>query len=272
MHRTPLALFSLSLALAITFPTSVRGEHFIGVSWDGEVYRIDKNFDDAVLLQQTEWHFNSLAQAKDGRLFATSSTNVGPIFTDQLIQLDAVTGAVISVVDIKKPGPPIHRRYVSAMAFDLDGVLYATYLHQPDSTYYEELITVDPDSGIAEVKGRILRHITGMGFDSFGNLYGSSLGVTFRSRLVSIDVELLTVKDLDVDPFDADVHSIAISPEGRLFAAGRRQFSVDLKTGENLIAGELPIDLRGLAFVVPEPMTASLALLCLVSLAVRRRK
>jgi hypothetical protein len=257
--------------LLLNGSTTATAEHLIGVTRNNDVYRISNDFQQITKLNQveTDWKFDSLAQDSMGRLIAFASTNINLMRSVHLIELDPGTGAVLSDRDITALTPSW---VIAASAFGPDGILYG--VTDVDANFIQRFIKVDPDTGNIDVLGQLSgSFVTGMDFDSHGDLYGWGTGFFISKGIVRIDLDSLTVEAL-LEPWGLPQQgTIAFDSHNRLISGGSIGI-VPISMPSGQLGGYIDmggINFTGLEFIVPEPSTLALGSVALLSLATFRR-
>lgn len=254
--------------------TTATAEYLIGVTRNNGVYRISDDFQQITELNQveTDWKFDCLAQDSMGRLIAFASTNILLPRSVHLLELDPVTGAVLSDRDITALTPS---RAITASAFSPDGILYGVSFGEVNEGFFQELVKVDPDTGNIDVLGQLSGlFIEGMDFDSHGNLYGWGTGFYAARGIVRIDLDSLTLEELlEPRPLPQQA-AIAFDSHNRLISGGLGGIiPISMPSGE--LGGYFDvggISFAGLEFIVPEPASSFMAFGLAGLLLLRRRK
>ncbi len=240
---------------------------FIGVSYDGEFVRIDTELGQAVQVRtDLPPGLNSLAQAPNGKYYCDS-------YNEGFFEIDPYTGDTQYYTNLSDFADyPIR-----AMAFNSNNELFVCRVKS------------NHELGVIDLENSTFRKISnftdtggcqGLDFSPTGVLYGTALG-----KIFTIDTETgetFQVGNSNV-PILTSVYSIAFTPDGRLFAFGsdynndnkEREYifvEVDVSTGLAIPGTRIEapdLDIRGIAYVVPEPL--SIILMTAGGILIRKR-
>jgi hypothetical protein len=254
--------------------TTATAEYLIGVTRNNDVYRISSDFLQVTKLNQveTQWQFDCLAQDSMGRLIAFASTDINLVRSVHLIELDPVTGAVVSDRDITALTPT---SVITASAFSPDGILYGVSWGEVNGVFSQQFVKVHPDTGNTDVLGQLSGlFVTGMDFDSHGDLYGWGTGFYAARGIVRVDLDSLTLEALLEPSALPQQEAIAVDSHNRLISGGSGGIiPISMPSGQ--LGGYIDmggISFTGLEFIVPEPASSFLAFGLAGVLLLRRRK
>jgi hypothetical protein len=219
-----------------------------------------------------------MASNRTGDVFVTGSSPSGG-FTNRLYSVDALTGAFSTAMIL--PTDLVALRHIRGIAADDKGTVYALGVIDPNSQTgaITEVFALDLNNRTAS----LISSRRGAGFSSFerttdGTLYGWNI------RLGLLILQPESGAWLDVDPSDNApgnnaqdavlMQAIAQSPDGRLFGAlDGSLYLIDRNSGgRSLFLSGISQDIRGMAFLIPEPTTMALTALVGVLLAGCQRK
>lgn len=262
-------LAAMTCLTLVLLPTAAKAE-LVGLSWQGMIYRIDESTGTGT----------QLGQAVSAGLNSAASDPAGTVYSaaGRLIVIHPFTAT-------SEAGPTLTPASfdVRAMAYSPEGFLYAARnVDLPDGTHVsDELYTVDAGTGATTSVGSIgMPGIQGMAFSPGGVLYGwdDGAGTGAGAGLVTIDTTTALATDVNpaVGGSALHVQTLEFTPDGTLYGARDALYTVDVQSGELTLVGSGGYsNLRGLAFVVPEPSTAAmlgLGVFSLLAYALCRRR
>jgi hypothetical protein len=291
MNKQTILVAAMAVLLAVATVTQAEwshpDEHLYGVTWEGDLYEIDMDTGDYVLLGYldrgpgavNDIGINSMATGPDGTIYVNYKLNESAV----LAEVDVAAATLSNAWDM---GIPAAR----AMAIDEAGSVYtinrdittenffyASDLATQMVTPLPSLTPADPNMG-----GRI--GVQGLAFDPDGVLHGwelSGIDATYGGEglgLTIVDQWMGVVADINpsIDgglPIElTGLQTIEFTADGQLYGAARDGFyRINASTGALIpinTAEDYP-DFRGLAYV-PEPMTISVMVLGAVALLKRR--
>jgi len=261
----------LLLVFSSTLSASTVDQKLVAIAYDGSLYEVNVDTGTTSLIGNSGIdRLNSLATDGDRLLFSVSDQIIrrhGEAYHEGVVvQLNIDTGA----------GFPITPKFnsvagVRALAFSSTTELYAVLDTDTRRFFGEDaLYKIDLPSGSLTKIGLTGKDgIQSLAFDINGDLYGwdSSAGLITFDRNTGIAVDI----NPEVNGFL--MQTIEFDNNGLLFAATLERFySVDPVTGQATYLGDTGLDdLRGLAFVVPEPSILSLIGLSVTPICCRRR-
>jgi hypothetical protein len=243
--RTQTLLLQLEHALAASAEAELIAVEY--AASDGGVFVIDETgAGEALLGPSGAARLNSLAVNSSGVLYSTAQTLPGGEPSDTLVTIDRRTGAAALVASLSGITDPDIR----ALAFAPDGTLYGIHFESSTST----LIEIDPDNGqITIVAALAITGIQGLEFGPGGVLYGWG---TYWG-LVTIDTSDGSHTDIGLFAGGSPIiQTLAFTPDGTLYGAGSRLFTIDDSSGTfvQVGTGTLP-DIRGMVSVPELPPT-----------------
>ena len=244
---------------------------------DNNVYRISSDLQHATRLYHynAAWQFDCLAQDSAGRLFAFASTDVTSPRSSHLIELDPVTGVVLSDTDISNVSPD---GAILSAAFGPDDTLYGVNRIGVSSVQGQQFMKIDPETGNAHVLGEFSPsglYIAGMDFDSHGVPYGCGTLNSQATGIVRIDLDTLALQDIfaeqDVVP---PQWAIAFDSNDQLVSGGLGRITkIDMPSGElRQVVRGIGISFTGMEFIIPEPSAIALGSVAVIALAAFRRR
>ena len=238
---------------------------FIGVAWSGLVYRVNEQSGAAVQINSVTFGLNSLAGPYQGNLYTTAA--------DALVTIDPTTGAKLGSVTM-----PISD--FRAAAFSPDGELFLshTIIDRGTGSFKSELMKANIQTGNLTSLGVLTLGIGAMTFSSDSTLYGWDIGASGLGDGFGL-VKLATDGSgfVDVNPAigtpRGDIQSIEFAPNGILYGARDRLFTIDLGTGAWTPVGSQTFawDIRGIAYI-PEPASVTLLVIAASAAAITRRR
>lgn len=285
MNRSLVSAFLL--ALSSFGAVSANANHWMAVTRDGDVYRISRDFSSISLLQSTSLQFDSLAQMRNGRLFATTKRQPPGRFPSgnlELIELDPKSGAVLStqrVADVPNLPPGWDQSAILSLSFSPDDELYGIWINDAYDRR-QELISIDRGTGdwtslgVLPVLGSPRSVMRDMAFSNDGTLYSSlpELGV--------IEITSSPLGFSDLLPKDAGAYSaMAFDSNSDLYGAyANTTYKIDINTGARTTLSTLAALgtgvnrdwINGLQFIVPEPPANLLSCSAILALAALRRR
>jgi len=258
-HKFAVAAASVPLSLVLS--ASVNAASILGVSYEGDVIKIDQNTGVGTTIDSSGFFgLNSLADDSSGRFFSVTD----PDASELLVGIEPETGSGSRVVNLLL-GEGVS---VRGLAFSPSDVLFAVTDNVLGNDQ-SELYTIDINTGIGTLIGSTEAGIQGLAFSPNGTLYGWNVGSV---GLVTIDPLTGLATDINENVGgSANIQTIAFAPDGTLFGAHDSLFTIDPTTGISAVIGSGDYeDVRGIGFVledepksIPEP-TSVLALLALL--------
>jgi hypothetical protein len=255
----------ISLLCLISAQQPASGD-LIGVGFLGEVVRINEMDGSVTIVNDTAVpRLNSLARDSQGHLYAT-----GGLLSNQILRIDPVTGMVLSSTTLSSS------RF-GGLAFSPTGELFTTHIIDvPGPGQNAQLATINPQSGAVTFLGQPLNlgGIGGLTFGPTGVLYAWNTGLNNDGfGLITLAIDGSGYSDVNplVGTSSAEIQSLEFAPDGTLYGARDRLFTIDPLTGASSSVGaDHDWDIRGLAYV-PEPHSSLLAFLAIGGFLRRRR-
>jgi len=246
------------VTLVCLLPTTALANAIIGVTWAGDVVRIDSVTGSGSAIAPTGYFgLNSLTRDSSGALLTIGWD--GALSEPVFLAINPQTGQATK-------GAITRENY--SLATSPAGVLYGTSRIDPLDIDSIGLFTFDEPSGNASVVGALGARITGLEFSPTGILYGWD--VFFGLFTVNPTTGAATDVNAAVNA-GVEIQSLAFSPDGVLYGARDALYTIDLVTGVPMLVGSGGYaDVRGIAFV-PEPGALLLLGSALAALWARRR-
>lgn len=242
------ATMILGAALGAALHSATATAGLIGISWGGNVFNIDPATGQAAAIGYSgRFDFNSMAKSASGQLYSQSRS------TTRLLRINPDTGQATTTDYNSNYGD------IRAMAFApaSDTQLYVIdgggssisklYLFDLSTTTNND--TTRKLIGLTDGYG-----VQGMTFGANGVLYGWVVDV----GLVTIDPETAHVTILNPNRTGADIQTLFLSPDGRLFGARDALYEIDPASGATtyiVSMGDGTLDIRGMEFI-PTPASA----------------
>jgi hypothetical protein len=251
----------LGILLAMTVAGPIHAG-FIGVTFSpGNVYRFDESASATLVGPSGFRSLNSLAKDSSGDLYSLG-------FSDALgqagfVRIDPSTGIGTLVA------PNASSLDVRGLAFDASDTLFA--IADAGGVGTDRLYTIELSDGTGQLVGSTgFLNVAGLEYDpSTDTLF--AWDTTGTRGLITINTATGTGTDVSLLAGGTlDIQALAIGPDGNLFGARENLYSVNASTGAFSLVSNIGEDIRGLAFVIPEP--ASAALLAMGGLALLRRR
>ena len=261
----------------IAFPARA---DLLGVAWEGDVWRLDLNTGAGTKVGNAGAFRNAMALSPSGLFYSAGD---GP----ELITINPSNGAATVVATFSLQSPS--QEDIRALAFSPAGTLYAVSRYDPGNPAQgsNRLYTINPQTGATTfIGGMGTVGVQALEIAPNGTAYGYHIGTGDgpgnSGELGLVRVNLATGAITDVNPANGGVYgiqSLAFVPDGTLY--GVRSFPdaglyrIDPATDATTRIGPQPgpgewSDIRGIAFVVPEP--AALPLLAMATLGLVRRR
>jgi hypothetical protein len=251
INRTSFGLSLSVLVFLMLFFISSTGIAFgalVGVSWEGDFFRIDNNTGFGTFVADTGFeHLNSMAIDASGKIYSSTDYYLG---THHLITIDPLTG-------LGTAGPAVSLD-VRSMAFSPQGTLYA--IHGPTGSN-SILYTINKVTGASTLVGDTgVGGIQGLEFSPTGVLYGYAVGYGSGIGAGLITIDPMSGIAHDVNPNVSgnadDIQTLAFGSDGKLYGAREKLFTLNVSTGvQSLVGGIGNYDIRGIGCIVPEPST-----------------
>jgi WD40 repeat protein len=231
----------LAVLLSFSVYLTARAE-LLGVSWSGELWSVDQETAEAVLLGVSDgYELNAFAVDPAGRLVTVDGDG-------RLIFVDPSSGEVEDVVWLDLRDTQVS---VRALAFSPDGWLYAV-----NWALGSTLFAIDPETGQGTEIGMLDAYFTqSLDFSPDGVLFGWGRD----QGLYTIDTSTAEIADVNpvaVGPF---LQSIVFAPDGELLGVRNDRgvdglieeiYEIDPATGAAAPqAIGIRRDLRGLVFI-----------------------
>lgn len=262
MRTTPpavvLATYSLAfllLAPAVYFSASTASADLFGITWEGELLRIDEtNGTGSVIRSVSVTAPNSLVSSGNGHLYTTGGRGL-----DRLIRIDPTTGNVVK------------RRNMNAgdfrgITFSPTGELYAakSLFQVAEGGFQTQLACIDITTGeVTNVGSPLDLSLGAIAFDAAGTLFAWDTGASGHGDglgLVTLAPDGSGYTDVNAavgTPLDTDIQALCFGPDGTLYGSSERLFAIDPISGDWTPIGDpYDWDIRGLTFAtVPEPQS-----------------
>lgn len=218
------------------------GEEILAVGWsptDSPVYRLDSEMGDPQFLG-TAGHgsLNAMARHPSGAFYCVDGAGI-------LLTIDPDTGAGTAVAHVNLGGADVG---IPALAFTVDGTLYAINNGTPDDLYI-----LDIDTGVGTLVGPTgSSTLQGLAAAPHGALYGWDIFTGLHTLNPATGAATDVNAAIDADD---EVQCLSFSPEGILYGAHRDLFTLDLDTGElTLVAAMGTVGIRGMDFLSTPPL------------------
>jgi hypothetical protein len=208
-------------------------------------YRVDLETGQMSFLGDTGYRYlNSLARSPDNQYFSFGFSSSG---VHGFVRLDPNTGAADRFTPVQ---PPFHTiNGLVALAISPSGVAYGIPAGSP--TVFPRLMTFDLETGAASLIGNTSHgSIAGLAFSPTGELFGWSV-----FGLLRIDPATGVSTRFTPGLANEYIASLDFAPSGALYGIGGATFAIDANSGVTTLLNPLPdfTDIRGMAFIIPEP-------------------
>jgi sugar lactone lactonase YvrE len=219
--------------------------HAFGVSWTGELTRIDLETGVSESLGSTGFsNLNSLTSDSQGKLLTIANVNSS---VGEIIQIDPKDGTsqVVSTFNNNFGGV---RASVRGLTHASDGNLYAIHnMSGSDFIGGDALFRIDPQTGTSSKIATLDRSsLQSLAMAPSGKLYSIDMS---DGALIEIDPNTGSSKTVGAKGGFLNIQGLAFDDNGILYATGQpNSYTVDLQTGALTPVPELGT-FRGLAFV-----------------------
>lgn len=221
------------------FLTGVAAAQFVGVTYDGDIVRIDASTATATLEFSTGIvGLQGMALSPAGRIWCIQrATTTSP----KLVEIDTVLGTAASLGFT-------YLNWTTALARSPSDVLYTIDTPSISKLYVLDmtLVPARPQQLVGDVRiGNLFTQVLGMAFAPNGTLYG------WASVYGLITIDPFTGNAAEVDPLTTNteqIHGLTWAPDGFLYGGYLDLYRIDPATGAvTLLGGPLAFGgIRGL--------------------------
>jgi hypothetical protein len=268
-----------SILLAVVlFPEGAAALTILTVGYNCDVSRIeiDQTARTTMITELTGYSSpgcNAMADDNAGNVHVAGAA-VHPATTNRIYSIDKVTGARTAMMDL--PPNLVALKDIRGLAAGDEGMLYALAVIDANipNRSVTQLFAIDLHSEAVSLVSSTMGHgIQGIERMADGAIYGWHLAL----QLVLLDQA--SGAWIDVDPSDTSlgnfrIQALAASPDGRLFGAREGSlYLIDRDTGgSTLFVSDIIQDIRGMAFVIPEPTAIAIVTILFGGLNVVRTR